>query len=419
MRARRLFLGVAVVGLLLGGSAARATTLDQAIDLALKHDPGLERVRAENDAAQARLRQARAGRTPTVTLEGSAAAASTDFGPFFGFGRHDLTPRSAALSIRQPLFAGGAIDASIAQARAGDDAARSAIDSARLKLIADVAGAFVGVQTATKALELRQRQVEELSLVLDQSRLRFADGESPRTDVDQAQARLSASKAGLAEAQGGLVEARARYRILVGEEPDGLEPVAEVPAAPATLEDAVAEAESHNPGVAAAQAAVRAAEAGVRRAEADRLPTLGLVAQASSVRDQFLPGYRADGVSVGIEGRWTLFSGVTDGKVSEAQAGRRAAEAALAQARDAAEEATIDAWQARRTADAVVEASADQTRASDAALDSVRNEVRVGAKPNLDLLDAEREALAARIGYLQAQAARVVAAYRLKAAVGG
>ena len=71
-----------------------------------------------------------------------------------------------------------------------------------------------------------------------------------------------------------------------------------------------------------------------------------------------------------------------------------------------------------RRADAVAAAAGDQARSADAALVNVRHEVRVGVKPALDLLDAEREALAAKIADVQAQGARTVAAYRLKAAVG-
>jgi TolC family type I secretion outer membrane protein len=411
--------GAAAALVLLGPAAAGAVTLQDAIAAAQAHDPGLKRAKAEREAARARLQQARAGRLPQVVASGSAAAASTDFGGFFGFGRYDLHPRGAELSLQQPLFTGGAVAGAIGQARAMDDAARLGLEGARLGLIADVAEAYVGVQVAEQSLTLQQAQVEELALVRSQAQRKFDKGEVPRTEVDQAEARLSGARAALASAQGDLARARARYRTLVGEEPAGLEPVGEPPAGPATLDEAVAQAQDHSPAVAAAQAAVRAADAGVTKAKAERLPSVALAAQASTVRDQFLPGYRADGVSVGVQGRWTLFSsGLVSGKIHEAEAGRRAAEAGLDQARAAAEEAAIDGWQGRRTADAVALAAADQARAAEAALESVRHEVRVGEKPTLALLDAEREALAARISALQAKGARVVAAYRLNAVLG-
>ena len=77
-----------------------------------------------------------------------------------------------------------------------------------------------------------------------------------------------------------------------------------------------------SPSFLSAKAQARAAEAGVRFAQAERLPSLALTATASSARDQFFPGYRADGATVGVQGRWTLFAGgAVNGRVDAARAG--------------------------------------------------------------------------------------------------
>jgi len=157
----------------------------------------------------------------------------------------------------------------------------------------------------------------------------------------------------------------------------------------------------------------------VREAKAEGAPRVDIVAGGSSVRDEFLPGYHADAASIGVEGRWTLFSGgLVAGKVSEAAARRDAVEASLSQSRDDVREAAVEAWHGLVTARAVASASGAQATAADSALASVREEVRVGEKPTLDLLDAEREALADHLSALRAEAAVVVAAYRLQAVVG-
>jgi outer membrane protein TolC len=181
----------------------------------------------------------------------------------------------------------------------------------------------------------------------------------------------------------------------------------------------VASARANNPNLQAARSAAAASAAGVRKARAEGLPSFGIVAEASSVRDQFLPGYRADGGAIGVQGRWAIFSGgLISGRVSEARAAQRSAEAGVDQTRNAVDEAAIDAWHGLHTAEAVSEAAALQAKAADSALDGVKNEVRVGARPAIDELDAEREVLAAKVGAIQAEAARLVAAYRLNAVIG-
>ncbi len=415
----RLLAGAAALALLATAEGACALTLDEAVALAVRHDPGLRRAQANRDAAHARLDQARSGLLPSVTVTAQAGSGSTDFGGFFGFGERTMRPQAAGVEVRETVFSGGAVEAGIGQAKAGDAAARARFEAAREALIVDVASAFEAVRTGELAQLLRGRERSELATAADQAALKFKDGEVPRTDVDQANARLAQADADLADSDGALARARARFRTLVGEEAAGLETPNRLPAGPPSLDDAVSAAFASNPGVAAARAALEAAQQGVRKARAEGAPKIAVVAQASSVRDQFLPGYRADGSSVGVEGRWPLFSGgLNSGKIHEAEAERRAAEAAHDQARDEVREAAIDAWQEVKTSAAVADAALAQANAAAAALDSVRNEVRVGEKPTLALLDAEREALAAQVGALRAHAARTVAAYRLQAVLG-
>jgi outer membrane protein TolC len=71
-----------------------------------------------------------------------------------------------------------------------------------------------------------------------------------------------------------------------------------------------------------------------------------------------------------------------------------------------------------RTAEAVVAAAGRRAAAAAEAVDNLRHEVRVGEKPQLALLDAQREALAAAVESSRARAEWVAAAYRLNALLG-
>jgi outer membrane protein len=399
---------------------ATAMSLDEAIALAQRSNPTLAQSKAQADAADARLSEARAGRMPTVVLSGEAGWGTTDLGGFFGFGRSNVSPRGAALEVRQPLFAGGAITAAIDRAREGRDAALAQAAGAKALLSAQVAEAYITVLSAGQLLSLQEAQVQQLDEIAQQAELKFKDGETPRTDLDQARARLAGAQADLARANGDVARARAHFTDVVGAEPDALEPLSAPPPIPASLDDAMASATQSSPTLLAAEASARAADAGVRYAEADRLPTLALTATASTTRDQFFPGYRDDGVTVGVQGRWTLFSGgLVSGRISEAHADVRAAQAGVDAARAQVREAVVGAWQDVQTARAVVQAAADQSTASSSALDSVRNEVRVGQKPTVELLDPERDALAAQDALVIARGEQVVDAYRLNALLHG
>ena len=395
-------------------------SLPEAIALAQKSNPTLAQSKAQADAADARLSQARAGRLPSAVLSGESGWGTTDLGGFFGFGRSNVSPRAAALELRQPLFAGGAITAAIDRAREGRDAALAQAAGAKALLSAQVAEAYVTVLSAGQLLTLQEAQVRQLDEIARQAELRFKDGEIPLSTLDQARARLAGAQADMARTTGNAARARAHFADVVGAEPDTLEPLSAPPPVPASLDEAMASATQSSPTLLAAEASARAADAGVRFAEADRLPSLALTAKASTTRDQFFPGYRDDGVTVGVQGRWTLFSGgLVSGQISEARANVRAAQAGVEAARAQVREAVVGAWQDVQTARAVVQAAVDQSKASASALDSVRNEVRVGQRPTVELLDAQRDALAAQDALVIARGEQVIAAYRLNALLHG
>ncbi|HWA63943.1 MAG TPA: TolC family protein, partial [Caulobacteraceae bacterium] len=194
-------------------SGAQAMSLPEAIALAQKNNPTLAQARAEADAAEARLGQARAARLPSVTVAGGAAAGTNDLGGFFGFGRNDVHPRQLALELRQPLFAGGALAAGVDRARAGRDAAQLQVGGARAMLSAEVAEAYVGVLSAREVARLNEAQVRQMQAIADQAQLRFKAGEVPRTDVAQAQARLAEARAGQARADGDAARADSRFQL--------------------------------------------------------------------------------------------------------------------------------------------------------------------------------------------------------------
>jgi len=142
-------------------------------------------------------------------------------------------------------------------------------------------------------------------------------------------------------------------------------------------------------------------------------------AEGAMVRDQFFPGYKADSATVGVRARWQIFSGGrVSGKIAESGARLRAAEAQLRAAQDVIREHVIAAFSGVRTASLVETAAQEQESAAREALRSVREEVRVGMKPQLALLDAEREAIAASAALESARTDRIVSAYRLLALTG-
>ena len=150
-------------------------------------------------------------------------------------------------------------------------------------------------------------------------------------------------------------------------------------------------------------------------ASADRLPVVGAFAEASAVRDQFFPDYAADEVAVGVRARWTLFDGSRAGRVAEARANARAARSGAEALRRQLEADTIAAWEGLTAARRMVEATERQQAAAAEMLRATELEAKVGMKPQLALLDAQRDSLDAALAAARARGQLLVAAWRLKA----
>lgn len=410
--------GLSLAAALLLAAPAAAVSLDEAIAAALASAPAARQAEAGLDAAEARLRQARGAALPSATLSGSIGSGRLDPKGYFGLQAQDVTPRAAMAAIEQPLFAGGRIDAGRKAAAAGQAGAEAALALTRATLATEVASAYAAILTATREIDLRRAQLAQMAEIERQAALRYKAGDAPSTDLSQARARLAESEAGLAAASADKAGAIARFEALTGLEADALQPLPPPPAQPSTREAAISAALSASPALVMADRSVDAAIAQARAARADWLPTVGAFAEASMVRDQFFPDYVADQAVVGIRARWSLFDGGRQGRIAEAEAKRRAAEAAQDAARRALQAETTAAYEGMTAARLMVNASARREAAAAEALRTTRLEVKVGMKPQLALLDAEREAIDAAVAAARAQGALVVAGWRLKALTG-
>ncbi|WP_095013041.1 TolC family protein [Tsuneonella mangrovi] len=398
---------------------ASAQSLDETLAAAIAHSPALEAARAREDAADATVAQARAERAPSASVQGQIGWGRIDPQGFFALPADNVEPRAAQVGIELPLYTGGRVNAAIDQAKVGQQIAAIGVDAAMLDLRLQVIAAYTQAVAAKREVASYSAMAEMLQEVLRNARLMYKVGSATSTDVAQAEARLAEAQAGLAGASGNLKAAETQLEGLAGQpvSPDDALPPA--PPVPASSDQAAQMAVASNPQLAQARKAAEMADAGVRSAKADRMPTIGAYAEASTVRDQFFPGYKADSASVGLRGQWKFFTGGRVGaKVSKAEADARAAAADARLAEQNVKVQAVQSYEAVQAARAMVVATEKRAAATQNALRSTQFEVKAGAKPQLALLDASREALSAQTARIRAEGNLLSAAYTLRSVTG-
>ncbi len=416
-RLHQLVLSAASAAALLAAAPASAETLTEALAEAYTTNPQLLAERARLRATDEELSQANAGWRPTVIINGDAGK-SQDY-------ENDISGDSwsADITASQPIFEGGAVGARRDIAKAQIRAGRASLRGVEGGVLLGAVTAYMNVVRDLSTVELSRRQVEVLERERQASQDRFDVGEITRTDVSQAEARLSGARTSLIGAEAQLEASRAAYIRVIGHAPANLQSSPSLPALPKSLEDAITEAMALNPALVAAREQQLASQAGIDLAVSGLLPTVSLTGRytiGETNSDAILSTNRdTEAGSIGLGARVPLYQGGAEySAIRQAKQTNNQNRMTAAQTEREAVEDVTNAWEGLAAARAAIKSAEDQVRASEIAYEGVRQEAEVGARTTLDVLNAEQELLNARVTLITNQRNEYVAAYALLAAMG-
>ncbi|MEL7462321.1 MAG: TolC family outer membrane protein [Pseudomonadota bacterium] len=386
---------------------AQAETLTDALAGAYLNSNILDQQQALLRAADEDVASAVAALRPIINYSASATAVSP--APPSG---NDVTA-SLGVSATLLLYDFGASQLAIKQLDETVLATRDALIGVEQDILLRAVAAFIGVRQAESLVALNEANVRLITQELRAAQDRFEVGQVTRTDVSIAEARLAAGRAGLAAQQGGLVRAREEYKAAVGRYPGVLTAPRSTPAVPDTLGAAKAVARDRHPDIAGAKHQVAAAEIGVARAEAALLPSLSGTASAGLDQDGDTSG------SIGLSLSGPIYrGGALTSAVRKVTAQRDASRSGLLSTVLGVEQNVGNAWANLAVAVASLEANDRQVAAAQLALDGLREELRLGARTTLEVLDQEQELLDARTDRVNTENDRLLAVYSLLESIG-
>ncbi|WP_325060339.1 TolC family outer membrane protein [Vitreimonas sp.] len=419
---RRLLASLSLAPLLLAPGAACADTLQDALSAAYRNNPNLEDARLAVRAAREDSVQAFADYLPSLGVTGSygARTAETETTGIFGPSESEteLDPGAASVVLQQQLYTGGRRDGQVRRARAGIESARHGLRSTEQDVLLAAVDAYVSVMRDQEIVRLRHEHVEGLTRQLAGARRRLEVGEVSRTDVAQAQTRLAGARASLARAEADLESSRARYQLVVGQMPEGLEP-AEAPPTPANLDDAVAQAEARHPDVLRAMAERRGARAQVEVERSALRPQVSIVTRYDHAEDSSIADDRSDSASAVAQFSMPLFEGgFNRSRVRQSRLNVGRAEARIEGLRREVVASTIASWNDLVAGRDIVAAAEEQVAAAEQAVAGAERERGLGLRTTLDVLNAEEERREAQVALARAEADETFAAFALLAATG-
>jgi outer membrane protein len=424
---------------------AVAETLQEALVNAYLINPALNAERARLRATDEGVALAKSGLRPTITAGGDTAfenvdndvsaprgvtgagAAAAVIGAG-GFPTGTSHPRGWDVTVTQPVFTGLQNINAIHETKATVQAGREDLRTIEQTTLLDAATAYMNVVRDQAVVRLRENNVTVLTEQLKQTRDRFNVGEVTRTDVAQAEARLSGAIADLNVAQSNLKTSRAIYEQVIGHPPSNLvTPSSIAHLLPRTLEEAMTQGDGENPVILSAVYKEESSLYTVNRIIGELLPTAKLQATYGQ-RFGFLntPDFAGDRSlneedTVTVMGRVNvpLYQGggvaarVRQAKETNNQFKREVEDARLHVHADVSSN-----WGILQSTALVIKSARDAVRANGIALAGVQEEAKVGQRTTLDVLNAQLELVTSQIALVTAQRDQVVAEYSLCAAVG-
>lgn len=436
-------------------------TLDDAITIALEGNRELAIVKGREEAARARLGQARAGFFPRLSASGSYTRLdeapymdTSQFGDLFaplmapfedlvanGYSSEDALAGlqvggadriylgdddiySIGLSVEQPIFTGGAIlsayGASKHAAEAASWNARRAEDVTRY----EVTHAYTSLVVAEAALRVMEDAVEQMRSHVSDIEAMYEEGMVLQSELMSARVRMSEIELGRNTAEHSVRLAQAALAFKMGASVDAeIVPIDRLDdgSAPSRDESSWAEtAIGNRPDLRAMSEAVGAADNVVSLARSGYFPQLALIGNYNWDRPnrEYEPEFY-EHWSVTLALQMTIFDwGLTGNRVKEAKSGRIQAENGLALLEEAVR---LEVRQGLLEHDEAVAAVA----IADAGLVQARENMRItresfrsGAATNSDVLDAQTAQTTAEMNRLAALARLTLAEAKLELATG-
>src|SRR6516162_1679005 len=204
------------------GTGAGAGTMDEALIQSYQNNPQLNSQRSATRAIDENVPTALAGYRPRVSgtasltdqyLDQLTRTTGTTAGipATYTQAKGSFAVQSYGLTATQTLYNGLQTATRTRQAEGQVFSARETLRTSEQTVLLSAATAYMNLLQTAAILELQRSNVNVLEVTLRQTRDRFTAGEVTRTDVAQAESRLSGGRSQLSLAESNYVTAQAQY----------------------------------------------------------------------------------------------------------------------------------------------------------------------------------------------------------------
>ena len=406
------------VGFLAVPGAAFALSLEDAVKASLTNSLSLSASRNNWAAARDNIDTARSTKEwrATGTLSGTHSKTDSDLATRDGF--LDSQSGSATLKLARNLYDGGQQDENLILRTLQRDIAEARYLAAEQHVILSASEAYLNVLRASREVALNDTNLVRLGEHVAAAQARLEAGAATKTQVAQAEARLSRAQTTLISSLAALSTAEDAFQTLTGLAAEGMESDIAPATMPATLLEADDLARNAHPDITLANLNLAASGQEFRALLASLRPT---VAFSLSANETMAEGSRSDKTE--LSANLTLSSPLmpTGSVRAKARSLSSSLEATKMERADTLRQVSLNVrnrYRELEAAQAQMAAVEAELAASQLVAEGITTEFQFGQKTTLDVLDAEQEVSDAELRMINARHAIFQAGFRLQAAMG-
>ena len=393
----------------------RVLTLEQAISIAMEKNRDIEKAREYAQYVQGKYVEERAAALPQLSLNGTVQASKDGSSEIGGYPAQRLFGRAVDLTISQPLYTWGKLNAAIRAAEVGMKTADEQLRLYRQAAYRDVVAAYLDIQLAGELHRLAQENRSQKQRHLDEATRKFSAGVATDYDVLAAEVAAENTLPEVIRSENGVRMARERLRFLLamGAEEVDVVGTLETPPLdlllPAGYDEAMQIAGKRRPELADLRLRIGIYDELVTIAAAENKPRLDLKGGAgwhwASLNDPG-PALDASGAAwnVGLYVTFPFFDGLrTNGKVAQARSDLRTKRIEEARLRDSI---TLEVRQAEfsyREAGEILKALSGTVKQAERLVRMAESGYEFGVKIRLEVDDAQLNLLQAKSNLAKAQ----------------
>ena len=314
--------------------------------------------------------------------------------------------------------------AAINNYRAANDVAKAnrySAQDARELIVLAVGGTYLQTIAAKARMASEESQLQSANAVFDQSKQQFEQGLIAKVDADRNEVQALTHQQRLLSLKNDLAKQKINLARMIGLPPndqyDLSDDVPFAPAAPLTIENALAQAFQRRADLKAADTQVSAAERAHAAARAERYPSLGVTSDYGGIGvnpSQLQTTYTA-GASLKIP-IWQ--GGRTEGDIQQSDAALAQRRAEYEDLKGQIESDVRSAYLDLQAAGSQVEVAQRNVQVNKEALELTRQKVEVGVIDNVQFVQAQEEVTNAEFDFINGVFAFNVAKLSLARAMG-